>query len=71
MNGVAPGPIWTPLIPATFDPEKVETFGADTALKRPGEPVEVAPSYFFLACDDSSYMTGQVLHPNGGRIVNG
>jgi NAD(P)-dependent dehydrogenase (short-subunit alcohol dehydrogenase family) len=71
VNGVAPGPIWTPLIPASFDPEKVESFGADTLLKRPGEPVEVAPSYLFLACGDSSYMTGQVLHPNGGRIVNG
>ncbi len=71
VNGVAPGPIWTPLIPASFPPEKVETFGADTLFKRPGEPVEVAPSYLFLACEDSSFMTGQVLHPNGGRIVNG
>lgn len=71
VNAVAPGPIWTPLIPASFPPEKVESFGGDTLFKRPGEPVEVAPSYLFLACEDSSYMTGQVLHPNGGRIVNG
>ena len=71
VNGVAPGPIWTPLIPASFDPQKVETFGKNTPLKRPGEPVEVAPCYLFLASEDSSYMTGQVLHPNGGRIVNG
>ena len=71
VNGVAPGPIWTPLIPASFSEEKVSTFGANTALGRPGQPDEVAPSYVFLASDDSSYMTGQVLHPNGGRIVNG
>jgi NAD(P)-dependent dehydrogenase (short-subunit alcohol dehydrogenase family) len=71
VNGVAPGPIWTPLIPASFSEEKVSTFGENTALGRPGQPDEVAPSYVFLASDDSSYMTGQVLHPNGGRIVNG
>lgn len=71
VNSVAPGPIWTPLIPASFDEEKVKSFGGDTPLKRPGEPSEVAPCYVFLASDDSSYMTGQVLHPNGGRIVNG
>ena len=71
VNAVAPGPIWTPLIPATFPEEKVETFGADTPLGRAGQPDEVAPCYVFLASDDSSYMTGQVLHPNGGRIVNG
>jgi NAD(P)-dependent dehydrogenase (short-subunit alcohol dehydrogenase family) len=71
VNGVAPGPIWTPLIPASFDEDKVEEFGANTALGRPGQPEEVAPSYVFLASDDASYMTGQVLHPNGGRIVNG
>jgi NAD(P)-dependent dehydrogenase (short-subunit alcohol dehydrogenase family) len=71
VNAVAPGPIWTPLIPATFPEEKVETFGADTPLGRAGQPEEVAPCYVFLASDDSSYMTGQVLHPNGGRIVNG
>ena len=71
VNGVAPGPIWTPLIPSSFSEEKVSTLGANTALGRPGQPDEVAPSYVFLASDDSSYMTGQVLHPNGGRIVNG
>ncbi|MEA2574829.1 MAG: hypothetical protein QOH93_2127 [Chloroflexia bacterium] len=71
VNGVAPGPIWTPLIPATFDEDAVATFGADVPLKRPGQPEEVAPSYVFLASDDSSYMTGQVLHPNGGEVVNG
>jgi NAD(P)-dependent dehydrogenase (short-subunit alcohol dehydrogenase family) len=71
VNAVAPGPIWTPLIPSTFDEEKVKTFGADTPMKRPGQPEEVAPSYVFLASDDSSYMTGQVLHPNGGEVVNG
>ena len=70
VNGVAPGPIWTPLIPATFDPEKVATFGQDTPMKRAGQPSEVAPCYVFLACDDSSYMTGQILHPNGGEIIN-
>jgi NAD(P)-dependent dehydrogenase (short-subunit alcohol dehydrogenase family) len=71
VNAVAPGPIWTPLIPSTFDEEKVKSFGADVPLKRPGQPEEVAPSYVFLASDDSSYMTGQVLHPNGGSVVNG
>jgi NAD(P)-dependent dehydrogenase (short-subunit alcohol dehydrogenase family) len=69
VNGVAPGPIWTPLIPASFDAEKVSTFGADTPMKRPGQPDEVAPCFVFLASEDSSYMTGQVLHPNGGEIV--
>jgi NAD(P)-dependent dehydrogenase (short-subunit alcohol dehydrogenase family) len=71
VNGVAPGPIWTPLIPSTFPAEEVETFGSDVPLGRPGQPEEVAPSYVFLASDDASYMTGQVLHPNGGTIVNG
>lgn len=71
VNGVAPGPIWTPLIPSTFDEEKVEHFGGNVPLGRPGQPVEVASSYVFLASEDSSYMTGQVLHPNGGTIVNG
>jgi NAD(P)-dependent dehydrogenase (short-subunit alcohol dehydrogenase family) len=71
VNGVAPGPIWTPLIPSTFPEEDVETFGADTPLGRPGQPEEVAPCYVFLASNDSSYMTGQVLHPNGGSVVNG
>ena len=71
VNAVAPGPIWTPLIPATFPPDKVASFGTDVPLGRPGQPEEVAPSYVFLASDDGSYMTGQVLHPNGGTIVNG
>jgi NAD(P)-dependent dehydrogenase (short-subunit alcohol dehydrogenase family) len=71
VNGVAPGPIWTPLIPSTFPPDKVEKFGTDVPLKRAGEPAEVAPCYLFLACADSSYMTGQVLHPNGGEVING
>lgn len=71
VNGVAPGPIWTPLIPATFPPEKVESFGQQVPMKRVGEPEEVAPSYVFLASDDSSYMTGQILHPNGGTLVGG
>ncbi len=71
VNGVAPGPIWTPLIPASFKEEKVKTFGGDVPLGRPGQPEEVAPCYVFLASEDSSYMTGQVLHPNGGEVVNG
>ena len=71
MNGVAPGPIGTPLIPSTFPPDKVEEFGTDTPLGRVGRPDEVASCSLFLASDDSSYMTGQVLHPNGGRVVNG
>jgi NAD(P)-dependent dehydrogenase (short-subunit alcohol dehydrogenase family) len=71
VNGVAPGPIWTPLIPASFDEEKVKNFGKDVPMGRPGEPNEVAPCHLFLACADSSYMTGQVLHPNGGEIVGG
>lgn len=71
VNGVAPGPIWTPLIPSTFPAEEVASFGTDVPLKRPGEPMEVAPCYVFLASTDSSYMTGQVLHPNGGEVVNG
>jgi NAD(P)-dependent dehydrogenase (short-subunit alcohol dehydrogenase family) len=70
-NGVAPGPIWTPLIPASFPAEAVPSFGKNTLLGRPGQPNEVAPSLLFLACEDSSYMTGQVLHPNGGDIVGG
>lgn len=71
VNGVAPGPIWTPLIPASFEEEKVGSFGENTPLGRPGQPDEVATSYVFLASEDASYMTGQVLHPNGGRVVNG
>lgn len=71
VNGVAPGPIWTPLITSTFNKKKVAQFGSDVPMKRAGEPNEVAPSFLFLASDDSGYMTGQVLHPNGGEIVNG
>jgi NAD(P)-dependent dehydrogenase (short-subunit alcohol dehydrogenase family) len=70
VNAVAPGPIWTPLIPSTFPPEKVEKFGQDVPMGRPGQPSEVAPCYVFLASDDSSYIAGQVLHPNGGEVVN-
>ena len=71
VNAVAPGPIWTPLIPASFPRRKVATFGSDVPLGRAGEPAEVAPCYVLLASGDGSYMTGQVLHPNGGEIVNG
>lgn len=71
VNGVAPGPIWTPLIPSTFPPDQVAEFGTDVPMKRPGEPMEVAPCYVFLASTDSGYMIGQVLHPNGGEVVNG
>lgn len=71
VNAVAPGPIWTPLIPATFPADEVSKFGSDVPMGRAGEPEEVAPSYVFLASDDSSYITGQVLHPNGGEIING
>jgi NAD(P)-dependent dehydrogenase (short-subunit alcohol dehydrogenase family) len=70
VNAVAPGPIWTPLIPASFDKEKVSKFGTNTTMKRAGQPCEVAPSYVFLASEDASYFTGQVLHPNGGDIMN-
>jgi NAD(P)-dependent dehydrogenase (short-subunit alcohol dehydrogenase family) len=71
VNGVAPGPIWTPLIPSTFPPDKVAQFGADVPMKRAGQPEEVASCYVFLASEDSSYIAGQILHPNGGEIVNG
>jgi NAD(P)-dependent dehydrogenase (short-subunit alcohol dehydrogenase family) len=71
VNAVAPGPIWTPLIPASFDAEHVAKFGSNVPLGRAGQPNEVAPSFLFLACEDSSYFTGQVLHPNGGEIVGG
>jgi len=71
VNAVAPGPIWTPLIPASFSAEEVAEFGGDVPLGRVGQPDEVAPCYVFLASKDSSYITGQVLHPNGGVIVNG
>jgi NAD(P)-dependent dehydrogenase (short-subunit alcohol dehydrogenase family) len=71
VNGVAPGPIWTPLIPSTFSPEQVSKFGASTPMKRAGQPEELAPAYVFLASEDSSYMAGQILHVNGGTVVNG
>ena len=72
VNAVAPGPIWTPLNPFGGQPkEKIPEFGKDTPMGRPGQPNEVAPSFLFLACEDSSYMTGQTLHPNGGTVVNG
>jgi NAD(P)-dependent dehydrogenase (short-subunit alcohol dehydrogenase family) len=71
VNAVAPGPVWTPLIPSTVPAKEVETFGSDVLLGRAGQPEEIAPSYVFLASADSSYMTGQVLHPNGGTVVNG
>ena len=70
VNAVAPGPIWTPLIPASFEAEHVSKFGSDVPMKRPGQPADVAPCYVFLASDDASYMSGQVLHPNGGEIVD-
>ncbi len=71
VNAVAPGPIWTPLIPSSFKPAKVAKHGSDVPMHRAGEPAEVAPSYLFLASEDASYITGQVLHPNGGEIING
>jgi NAD(P)-dependent dehydrogenase (short-subunit alcohol dehydrogenase family) len=72
VNAVAPGPIWTPLNPfGGASEEKLKTFGQKTPMGRPGQPNEVAPAFLFLACDDASYMSGQVLHPNGGQVVNG
>jgi NAD(P)-dependent dehydrogenase (short-subunit alcohol dehydrogenase family) len=71
VNGVAPGPIWTPLIPSTFSADQVATFGSDTEMGRAGQPCELAPSYVFLASPDSSYISGQMIHVNGGTIVNG
>ncbi len=71
VNAVAPGPIWTPLIPATFDKEKVSRFGSDSPMGRAGQPDECASCFVFLASEDASYMTGQVLHPNGGEVING
>jgi NAD(P)-dependent dehydrogenase (short-subunit alcohol dehydrogenase family) len=71
VNGVAPGPIWTPLIPASFQPERVASHGENAPMSRVGQPEEVAPCYVFLASRDSSYMSGQILHPNGGEVVNG
>ncbi|WP_303312191.1 SDR family oxidoreductase [Hymenobacter sp. BT730] len=70
VNAVAPGPIWTPLIPASFPAMKVAMFGKDTTMKRAGQPSEVGPCYVFLACEDASYITGQALHPNGGEVLN-
>lgn len=71
VNGVAPGPIWTPLIPSSFSAQDVATFGSDTEMMRAGQPYELAPTYVYLASNDSSYVTGQILHVNGGAIVNG
>jgi len=71
VNAVAPGPIWTPLIPASFDKEELKNFGESAPMGRPGQPDEVAPSYIFLASNDASYITGQVIHPNGGTVVGG
>jgi NAD(P)-dependent dehydrogenase (short-subunit alcohol dehydrogenase family) len=71
VNGVAPGPVWTPLIPASFSEEKVAEFGGQVPMQRAAQPAEIAPCYVFLASRDSSYMTGQILHPNGGEIVGG
>jgi NAD(P)-dependent dehydrogenase (short-subunit alcohol dehydrogenase family) len=71
VNAVAPGPIWTPLIASSFKPSKVAVFGSNAPMQRAGEPAEVAPCFLFLASDDASYITGQVLHPNGGEIING
>jgi NAD(P)-dependent dehydrogenase (short-subunit alcohol dehydrogenase family) len=71
VNAVSPGAVWTPLIPSTFSAKKVRKFGTDNPMERAGEPVEIAPAFVFLASEDSSFMTGQVLHPNGGEIING
>lgn len=71
VNAVAPGPVWTPLIVATFDEEKIKSFGSETAMKRAGQPSELGPAYVFLASDDASFITGQVIHVNGGEVVNG
>lgn len=71
VNAVAPGPVWTPLIVSSMEPEEIATFGSDSPMGRAGQPVEIAPCYLFLASDESSFMTGQVLHPNGGEVVNG
>ncbi len=70
VNGVAPGPVWTPLIVTSFKPKEVATFGTNTPLGRAGQPVEIAYAYVFLGSDESSYITGQVIHPNGGEIIN-
>jgi len=70
VNAVAPGPVWTPLIPASFDKKKVEEFGKNAPMGRPAQPVEIAPCYVFLASKDAAFITGQTLHPNGGTVVN-
>jgi len=71
VNGVAPGPVWMPLIVSSFDEEKIKKFGSETAMKRAGQPSELGPAYVFLASDDASFITGQVIHVNGGEVVNG
>lgn len=71
VNAVAPGPIWTPLIPSSFDEATVKEFGSKTSLGRPGQPVELAPAYVYLASDESSYVSGEIIHVNGGEIING
>jgi NAD(P)-dependent dehydrogenase (short-subunit alcohol dehydrogenase family) len=71
VNAVAPGPVWTPLIVSSFEPEKIEKFGTDSPMGRAGMPNEIAPAFLFLACEDSRFISGQVIHPNGGEIVNG
>jgi NAD(P)-dependent dehydrogenase (short-subunit alcohol dehydrogenase family) len=71
VNSVAPGPVWTPLIPATFPQEELDSWGKDNALGRPGEAYELAPAYVWLASDDASFITGQTIHVNGGNVVNG
>jgi NAD(P)-dependent dehydrogenase (short-subunit alcohol dehydrogenase family) len=71
VNAVAPGPVWTPLIVSTFDEEKIKNFGSETAMKRAGQPSELGPAYVFLASEDASFITGQVIHVNGGEVVNG
>ena len=71
VNAVAPGPVWTPLIVSSFDEKKIKAFGSETAMKRAGQPSEIAPAYVFLASDDASFITGQVIHVNGGEVVNG
>ena len=71
VNGIAPGPIWTPLIPSTFTPEQVANFGTNTPMERAGQPFELAPGYVYLASEDSSYVSGQILHINGGTVING
>ncbi|HLQ71861.1 MAG TPA: SDR family oxidoreductase, partial [Bacillota bacterium] len=71
VNQVAPGPIWTPLVPSTFSQEQVDSFASGTPMKRPGQPKELAPAYVYLASDDASYVSGQTIHVNGGIIING